>query len=185
MAQGKDESLRKFVERFKTAAAEHSDIPDDGNQAFENGLWFESKLKESLMLDEPATLQDALHRSQKYVCVEESKAHHSKIHGMTKDRLACIISSRGSDESKWCKLHGRTDHTTEECRRINSMILEYGNTPQSQMMLNAATKIDELQTSAKVEIRRAKIEDDDAEKNAPASLPHQDDLPPPPKRQVR
>ncbi|CAA7060838.1 unnamed protein product [Microthlaspi erraticum] len=145
-------------------------------------------------------------QSQKYVCLEESKAHHSKIHGMTKDHLACIISSRvissrvissrdkrrplrslsqGSDESKWCKLHGRTDHTTEECRRINSMILEYGNTPQSQMMLNAATKIDELQTSAKVEIRRAKIEDDDAEKNAPASLPHQDDLPPPPKRQVR
>ncbi|CAA7046917.1 unnamed protein product [Microthlaspi erraticum] len=62
MAQGKDESLRKFVERFKTAAAEHSDIPDAiGIKAFENGLWFESKLKESLMLDEPATLQDALH----------------------------------------------------------------------------------------------------------------------------
>ncbi|CAA7045281.1 unnamed protein product [Microthlaspi erraticum] len=68
--------------------------PTIGIKAFENGLWFESKLKESLMLDEPATLQDALHRSQKYVCVEESKAHHSKIHGMTKDHLACIISSR-------------------------------------------------------------------------------------------
>ncbi|CAA7019795.1 unnamed protein product [Microthlaspi erraticum] len=62
MAQGKDEPLREFVERFKTAAAEHSDIPDAiGIKAFENGLWFESKLKESLMLDEPATLQDALH----------------------------------------------------------------------------------------------------------------------------
>ncbi|CAA7058385.1 unnamed protein product [Microthlaspi erraticum] len=102
MAQGKDESLRKFVERFKTAAAEHSDIPDDGNQAFENGLWFESKLKESLMLDEPATLQDALHRSQKYVCVEESKAHHSKIHGMTKSclvkRIKGNLSTNKSDE---------------------------------------------------------------------------------------
>ncbi|CAA7038690.1 unnamed protein product [Microthlaspi erraticum] len=46
-------------------------------------------------------------------------------------------------------------------------------------MLNAAMKIDELQTSADVKIRR-QDEGDDAEKNAPASLPHQDDLPPPP-----
>ncbi|CAA7016971.1 unnamed protein product [Microthlaspi erraticum] len=86
MAQGKDEPLRELVERFKSSAAEHSDIPDEmGIKAFENGLWFESKLKESMMLDEPATLQDALHRSQKYVSVKESKAHHSKIHGMMKE----------------------------------------------------------------------------------------------------
>ncbi|CAA7032651.1 unnamed protein product [Microthlaspi erraticum] len=39
MAQGKDEPLREFVERFKTAAAEHSDIPDAiGIKAFENGF---------------------------------------------------------------------------------------------------------------------------------------------------
>ncbi|CAA7051426.1 unnamed protein product [Microthlaspi erraticum] len=100
MAQGKDESLRKFVERFKTAA-EHSDIPDAiGIKAFENGLWFESKLKESLMLDEPATLQDALHRSQKYVCVEESKAHHSKIHGMTKESSRHASSRRHQESSR-------------------------------------------------------------------------------------
>ncbi|CAA7038756.1 unnamed protein product [Microthlaspi erraticum] len=63
------------------------------------------------------------------------------------------------------------------------MILEYAILRKATMMLNAATKIDELQTSAKVEIRR-QDRDDDAEKNAPASLPHQDDLPPPPKRQA-
>ncbi|CAA7017760.1 unnamed protein product [Microthlaspi erraticum] len=101
MAQGKDESLRKFVERFKTAAAEHSDIPNEmGIKAFENGLWFESKLKESLMLDEPATLQDALHRSQKYVCVEESKAHHSKIHGMTKESSRHASSRQDSSHQE-------------------------------------------------------------------------------------
>ncbi|CAA7061364.1 unnamed protein product [Microthlaspi erraticum] len=118
MAQGKDESLRKFVERFKTAAAEHSDIPDAmGIKAFENGLWFESKLKESLMLDEPATLQDALHRSQKYVCVEESKAHHSKIHGMTKSLV--IISSR---ESKGPLKTNKSDKkTTTKRNGANSM----------------------------------------------------------------
>ncbi|CAA7035359.1 unnamed protein product [Microthlaspi erraticum] len=102
--------------------------------------------------------------------------HLVKIH---KRRPLRSLSQQDSDESKWCKLHGRADHTTEECRHVMSLIQEYSNTPQSQSMLNAAMKIDELQTSADVKIRR-QDEGDDAEKNAPASLPHQDDLPPPP-----
>uniref|UniRef100_A0A1J3J8R3 Retrotransposon gag domain-containing protein n=1 Tax=Noccaea caerulescens TaxID=107243 RepID=A0A1J3J8R3_NOCCA len=75
MVQEKDETLCEFVERFKTAAAEHSDLPEKmGIKALENCLWLESKFKENLMLDEPLTPQDALHRSQNYVLVEEYKA---------------------------------------------------------------------------------------------------------------
>ncbi|CAA7057469.1 unnamed protein product [Microthlaspi erraticum] len=124
-----------------------------GIKAFENRLWFESKLKESLMLDEPATLQDALHRSQKDIRVEESKAHHSKIHGMMESSrqassrqesshqenkrrpLMSLLRCKeeGNDDTKWCKLYGRTNYTTEECRHVNNMILEYnkGYTPYS------------------------------------------------------
>ncbi|CAA7028713.1 unnamed protein product [Microthlaspi erraticum] len=90
------------------------------------------------------------------------------------------LSQQDSDESKWCKLHGRADHTTEECRHVMSLIQEYSNTLQSQ---SNAERRDENRRAANQRRRKnpsRQDEGDDAEKNAPASLPHQDDLPPPP-----
>ncbi|CAA7062206.1 unnamed protein product [Microthlaspi erraticum] len=93
------------------------------------------------MLDEPATLQDALHRSQKYV-VEESKAHHSKIHGMTKSCHRQENKRKPSpDEQDATKktttirvqmvLPWTNDHTTEECRhQHDTRVQQYSAKPR-------------------------------------------------------
>ncbi|CAA7018706.1 unnamed protein product [Microthlaspi erraticum] len=65
---------------FSNLPAESIDNFDDLTNAFlkhvllealRNGLWYDSKFKEDLSLRPPTTLEDAFHRSQSYIFLEE------------------------------------------------------------------------------------------------------------------
>ncbi|MCI23327.1 hypothetical protein A2U01_0044506, partial [Trifolium medium] len=70
--QGKDESLRNYIERFTREAIE---VKGTNNKLkcyiFENGLRHDTKFKEKLGLKEPKDMQDLLSRAQCYINYEE------------------------------------------------------------------------------------------------------------------
>lgn len=71
MTQGRDESLRSFIERFK-AIASRVTIDDGGAiEALWRELWYQSKLCQVLGIHEPAKIKDAFHRATRYIKMEE------------------------------------------------------------------------------------------------------------------
>ncbi|CAA7043061.1 unnamed protein product [Microthlaspi erraticum] len=50
-------------------------------EALRNGLWYDSKLKEDLSLKPSTSLEDAFHRAQNYIFLEEDKRFYAEKHG--------------------------------------------------------------------------------------------------------
>lgn len=76
--QGPKESLRTYMDRLK-AVVSRAAVPDrSALAALRNGLWYESKFKEDLLINEAQTLEDAMHRSIRYIVLEEDRAVNVK-----------------------------------------------------------------------------------------------------------
>ncbi|CAA0384256.1 unnamed protein product [Arabidopsis thaliana] len=74
MAQTAKESLRSFIGRFKEIVTSVATPYDAAIAALRNALRHESRFREDLLLNQPATLADALHRANRFIEIEEDKA---------------------------------------------------------------------------------------------------------------
>lgn len=84
MAQTAKESLRSFIGRFKEIITSVATPDDAAIAALRNALWHESRFREDLLLNQPATLADALHRANRFIKIEEDKAAMAKRQGSSK-----------------------------------------------------------------------------------------------------
>ncbi|XP_010413070.1 PREDICTED: uncharacterized protein LOC104699464 [Camelina sativa] len=73
MFQRNDESLRDFMERFKRIVSKLSIADDTAISAFRNAIAYGSRFRDDIIIYEPLTLDDALHRANKYIEVEKEK----------------------------------------------------------------------------------------------------------------
>ncbi|XP_010436535.1 PREDICTED: uncharacterized protein LOC104720310 [Camelina sativa] len=74
MFQRNDESLRDFMERFKRIVSKLSIVDDTSISALRNALAHGSQFREDIIIHEPLTLDDALHRANRYIELDEEKA---------------------------------------------------------------------------------------------------------------
>ncbi|CAA7029706.1 unnamed protein product [Microthlaspi erraticum] len=99
VTQSKGEPLREFIERFKKATLDLDDMPDSVPlEALRNGLWYNSKFKEDLSLRPSTNLEDALHRSQNYIFLEEDKDFYAEKHGV---KRSFPFAEDDSPENHW------------------------------------------------------------------------------------
>ncbi|KAG7559073.1 Aspartic peptidase domain superfamily [Arabidopsis thaliana x Arabidopsis arenosa] len=78
MSQKDKEPLRKFIERFKKVVSSIVITDDAAIAALRNACSYESRFREDLVITQPATLEDALHRANRFIEVEEEKAAMAK-----------------------------------------------------------------------------------------------------------
>ncbi|XP_013639416.1 PREDICTED: uncharacterized protein LOC106344618 [Brassica oleracea var. oleracea] len=84
LSQERTESLRSFIGRFKKIVSRVK-VPDKiATTALINALWYESKLDEDLKINKTQTLQDALHRSNLFIELEEDKEAMAKKYAATR-----------------------------------------------------------------------------------------------------
>ncbi|XP_020874131.1 uncharacterized protein LOC110226534 [Arabidopsis lyrata subsp. lyrata] len=74
MSQKESEPLRTFIERFKKVVSNIAITDDAAIGALQNALLFRSRFREDLIIARPSTLDDALHRANRYIEIEEEKA---------------------------------------------------------------------------------------------------------------
>jgi len=79
LSQSADEPLRTYITAFKEIMVQIPSLSDSAAQsALKNGLWHESRFRESLTLNRPETIQDALHRATNWINAEEERAFLAK-----------------------------------------------------------------------------------------------------------
>lgn len=60
-------------------------VNDEANlAALKNSLWHESQFRDDLILSNPMTIEDALHRSTRFIIIEEEKSALAKKYGSTR-----------------------------------------------------------------------------------------------------
>ncbi|KAG7636247.1 Ribonuclease H domain [Arabidopsis thaliana x Arabidopsis arenosa] len=79
LSQSADEPLRTYITAFKEIMVQIPSLSDLAAQsALKNGLWHESRFRESLTVNRPETIQDALHRATNWINAEEERAFLAK-----------------------------------------------------------------------------------------------------------
>ncbi|XP_020868852.1 uncharacterized protein LOC110224973 [Arabidopsis lyrata subsp. lyrata] len=78
MSQKDKEPLRKFIERFKKVVSSIVITDDAAIATLRNACSYESRFREDLVITQPATLEDALHRANRFIEVEEEKTAMAK-----------------------------------------------------------------------------------------------------------
>ena len=72
LPQSADDPLRSYITTFKEIMVQIPGLSDSAAQfALKNGLWHESCFRESLTVNRPETIQDALHRATNGINAEE------------------------------------------------------------------------------------------------------------------
>ncbi|XP_024015939.1 uncharacterized protein LOC112089191 [Eutrema salsugineum] len=79
LSQGRKQSLWSFIERFKATASRASVSDKSAIPALRKAFHFESAFKDELKLNEPRTLEDALHCARLFIKVEEERASLRKL----------------------------------------------------------------------------------------------------------
>ncbi|XP_019086481.1 PREDICTED: uncharacterized protein LOC109126949 [Camelina sativa] len=96
LTQGRNESLRSFIGRFKEVVVNVS-IPDAAAiVALKNALWYESRFKEELSLTHVETIVDALLQAAKHIEVEEEKVVNAKKHAHRNKHRSQATNSHSS-----------------------------------------------------------------------------------------
>lgn len=114
--QGAQESMRIFMTRFKGVMSRISGISNAGAiAALKNKLWHESRFREELIINQPATIKDAMHQALKCDTAEEEKASLAK-------RFAAIKATPSQTNS-----HTQNPHPYTPKRRNNGPTPSQGN----------------------------------------------------------
>ncbi|KFK29662.1 hypothetical protein AALP_AA7G162600 [Arabis alpina] len=103
MNQGPTEYLKTFIERFKLVLSQVKGIEDsDALRALKRAIWHESDFWKEMSLNEPSTIQDALHRATNYAKSEEEAKKLAKKYGKSKQKNDSDLQPSQSQ-----KTHGR------------------------------------------------------------------------------
>jgi len=79
LSQGADDPLRTYITAFKEIMVQVPNLTDSAAQfAFKNGLWHESRFRESLTVNRPESIQDAPDRATNWINAEEERAFLAK-----------------------------------------------------------------------------------------------------------
>ncbi|CAA7058096.1 unnamed protein product [Microthlaspi erraticum] len=124
LSQAPNESLRSYVNRFKAIIAKIEN-PNEAVAllAFRNNLWYKSKFREELIVRPPVSLDDALRCALTFATLEEEitllleKYRKGELPQHSISIASSVLKSNSSSEvEKFCKIHKKHDHSTEECR---------------------------------------------------------------------
>lgn len=111
MDQTQKESLRTFINQFKGVVTNVA-IPDEAAiSALWNALWHESRFREDLILNQPTTLSDALHRAKRFIEMEEENAAMTKRQGLTK---VPALKEKAKEEHYEPRQHYDTNYHRED-----------------------------------------------------------------------
>lgn len=72
------------MDRFKAVVSRVTIADEAAVAALQNALWYESSFRNDLMINEPPTLEDAMHRATRFIRVEEERATMAKKHAPPK-----------------------------------------------------------------------------------------------------
>ncbi|KAF8087330.1 hypothetical protein N665_0589s0011 [Sinapis alba] len=87
ISQGQKESLHDFMERFKNLVSK-VDVPDKtAVEALRNALWIRSYFRSDLYTNSTISLEDALHRANCFIRMEEDNAAYTAKHNALKAQL--------------------------------------------------------------------------------------------------
>ncbi|KFK22785.1 hypothetical protein AALP_AAs69847U000200 [Arabis alpina] len=84
LVQKEDETLRGYMDRFKAVLSRVTVGDNSAISALKQRLWYESKFMENLVLTPPTSLEDAMHRSTRYIRLEEDKTINTQKHSPAK-----------------------------------------------------------------------------------------------------
>ncbi|KAG7564677.1 Retrotransposon gag domain [Arabidopsis suecica] len=129
MSQKDKEPLRKFIERFKKVVSSIAITEDAAIAALRNACSYESRFREDLVITQPATLEDALHRANRFIEVEEEKAAMAKRQPKASNSQPSKPWNkyyRETDPKRnqaYCEFHKVSGHSTDECRQLQQLLL--------------------------------------------------------------
>jgi len=79
LSQGADDPLWTYITAFKEIMVQVPNLSDSAAQsALKNGLWHESRFRESIIVNRPESIQDALHRATNWINAEKERAFLAK-----------------------------------------------------------------------------------------------------------
>jgi len=79
LSQEADDPLRTYITAFNEIMVQVPNLSASAAQsALKNGLWHESRFRESLTVNRPESIQDALHRATNWINAEEEQAFLAK-----------------------------------------------------------------------------------------------------------
>uniref|UniRef100_A0A1J3K5S4 Retrotransposon gag domain-containing protein n=1 Tax=Noccaea caerulescens TaxID=107243 RepID=A0A1J3K5S4_NOCCA len=85
MVQGEEESLRSFMDHFKTTMSKAGTVNDEiAIDSLKKGLWFQSDFRKELALNKPKSIADAIHRSVAFAAEEEDMKLLTALHTSAK-----------------------------------------------------------------------------------------------------
>ncbi|KAG7556743.1 Retrotransposon gag domain [Arabidopsis suecica] len=129
MSQKDKEPLRKFIERFKKVVSSIAITDDAAIAALRNACSYESRFREDLVITQPATLEDTLHRANRFIEVEEEKAAMAKRQPKASNSQPSKPWNkyyRETDPKRnqaYCEFHKVSGHSTDECRQLQQLLL--------------------------------------------------------------
>ncbi|XP_024012926.1 uncharacterized protein LOC112087144 [Eutrema salsugineum] len=80
IAQGPSESLRDFIQRFKTIVANCTISDEAALLCLQKGARIKTSFRSAITHNPPQTLEDALHRANTYIAEEEEEAAYEQSH---------------------------------------------------------------------------------------------------------
>lgn len=93
-------------------------IPDDAAvAALRNAVWYESRFRDDLSLNQPATLEDALHRAGRYIDMEEERATLATKYAPSKTAPKEVLVAKALDEYEKPRQHYDKAYQKEEKNR--------------------------------------------------------------------
>ncbi|CAA7017902.1 unnamed protein product [Microthlaspi erraticum] len=112
MMQGRTETLRNFMARFKAVMAKTVDVTDRAAiAALKRALWYQSDFRKEIAHNPPLTIQDAIHRSLSFAIEEEDLKSSAKLHEPSKPTLKpALTEQRAPNQRKNNQRGGYVHH---------------------------------------------------------------------------
>ncbi|XP_024007765.1 uncharacterized protein LOC112083885 [Eutrema salsugineum] len=135
IAQGASESLRDFIQRFKTIVANCTISDEAALLCLQKGARIKTSFRSAITHNHPQTLEDALHRANTYIAEEEEEAAYEQSYSTKQPERSKATTnepqsgySRGYENRKKFYANAiqqttKQGHSTEECRHLREYLL--------------------------------------------------------------